>query len=132
MTTGRKSVRVFLMAVSCQLLQVSVPAAGQVTSPEPGVLPPPSGAFGVGRVTVLWTDQSRIEPLAPNHEPRELMVDIWYPADSAGRTTAEYLDAAAFEKALGVAGLQKQLGGAYDAIKAGAVRTHAVVDAPFA
>lgn len=95
-----------------------------------GALPPPSGPLGVGRVTVVWTDQSRIEPLAPNHESRELMVNIWYPADSAAGAVAEYLDAVAFERALGVAGFRKQFGGAYDVIKSGVVRTHALVGAP--
>ncbi len=59
------------------------------------------------------------------------MIDIWYPADSGTGAAAEYLNVTAFEQALGVDGLRKQLGGAYDAIKAGAVRTHAVAGAPF-
>ena len=39
------------------------PAYAQGT-PGPGVLPPPSGRYAVGRVTLHWTDRSRVEPLA--------------------------------------------------------------------
>jgi hypothetical protein len=60
------------------------------------------------------------------------MVDIWYPADATTGAAAEYFNAAAFEQALGADGLRNQLGGAYDAIRAGAVRTHAIAGAPFA
>jgi hypothetical protein len=55
--------------------------AAQPTSAGLGTLPAPTGRFGIGRVTVLWTDPSRIEPLAPRLKHRELMVNIWYPAD---------------------------------------------------
>lgn len=94
-------------------------------------LPLPTGQFPVGRISVEWTDASRIEPLAPDRSGRRLMVDIWYPADSASSTAAEYLDAPAYEQALGAEGLRKQLGAAYDAIRAGSVRTHAVAGARF-
>ena len=63
------------------------------------------------------------------------MVDVWYPGEksaSAGPTSAEYLNVAAFERGLGADGLRKQLGGSYDAIKSGRVTTHSVVQAPFA
>jgi pimeloyl-ACP methyl ester carboxylesterase len=107
-------------------------AMAEPTSDGIASLPPPSGPFAIGKVTVLWTDPSRIEPLEPNHKSRELMVDIWYPADPSAEATAEYLDFTAFELALGVDGLRKQFGTAYDAIKTGAVRTHATRGAPFA
>jgi pimeloyl-ACP methyl ester carboxylesterase len=95
-------------------------------------LPSPTGSFPVGRVTVEWTDRSRIEALSDERSGRRLMVDIWYPADASQGPPALYLDAAAFERALGEAGLRRQLGGAYDIVKAGGVATHAVVNAPFA
>jgi predicted dienelactone hydrolase len=94
-------------------------------------LPAPTGPLAVGRVTVEWVDRSRIEPLSPDHGYRALMVDIWYPADASPGASAPYLDAAAFERAIGAAGLRRQLGDAYDAIKEGRVQTHAVVSAPF-
>jgi hypothetical protein len=76
------------------------------------------GLLALGGLQSLWTDPSRIEPLAPNRSPRELMVDIWYPADSQTGAAAEYLNVTAFERALGAEGLRKQFSGAYDAIKA--------------
>jgi pimeloyl-ACP methyl ester carboxylesterase len=59
------------------------------------------------------------------------MVDVWYPAGASQGEPALYLDAAAFERALGETGLRRQLGSAYDAIKDGHVLTHAVVRTPF-
>jgi predicted dienelactone hydrolase len=98
---------------------------------EPGHLPNPTGPFAVGRVTVLWKDQSRIEPLSPNHTARALAVDIWYPADFATGDVAEYLNVTVLERALGADGMRQQFRAAYDAIKTG-VQTHAFVGAPFA
>jgi len=95
------------------------------------VLPAPTGPFAVGRVTVEWVDRSRIEPLSPDHGYRVLMVDIWYPADSSAGAAAPYLDASAFERAIGAPGLRRQLGGAYEAVREGRVQTHAVAGAPF-
>jgi platelet-activating factor acetylhydrolase isoform II len=94
-------------------------------------LPAPTGPFAVGRVTVEWVDRSRIEPLSPDHGYRTLMVDVWYPADASPAGPAPYLDVAAFERAIGAAGLRRQVGGAYDAIKEGRVQTHAVAGASF-
>src|SRR5260370_42058984 len=95
-----KSVRVgvLIMAVACQFPRAGLPANGQATSGGLGALPPPTGPFGVGRVTVHWTDTSRVEPLAADRAYRELMVDVWYPADSAAGPAAEYLDPSAFDK----------------------------------
>ena len=95
-------------------------------------LPPPTGPFAVGRVTVEWVDRSRIEPLSDDRGGRGLMVDIWYPAEPSGGPLASYLDVAAFERAIGAAGVRRQLEGAYDVVKAGRVETHAVAGAPFA
>src|SRR5512138_2947742 len=87
-------------------------------------LPPPTGPFPVGRITVEWVDRSRIEPLSDDRGGRRLMVDIWYPAESSGGPAAPYLDVATFERAIGAAGLRRQLQGAYDVVKAGGVQTH--------
>jgi len=94
-------------------------------------LPAPTGPLPVGRVTVEWTDRSRIEPLSPDRSNRALMVDIWYPADASDAPRAPYLDIAAFERAIGARGTRRQLEGAYDLIKDGRVQTHAVAGAPF-
>ena len=128
------SIRVagLIIAVVCQFPRAGVPAYGQATSTGPRALPPPTGPLAVGRVTVHWTDASRIEPLSPNRGPRELMVDIWYPADSASGPAAEYLDPSAFNQQRSAERLKGYLGTAYEAIKTGLVRTHAIQGAPFA
>jgi hypothetical protein len=74
-------------------------------------LPAPTGPLPIGRVTVEWTDRSRIEPLSPDRSYRALMVDIWYPANAADGPPAAYLDVVAFERAIGPAGTRRQLGG---------------------
>lgn len=109
--------------------------AAQSPSIGPCRLPLPTGPFGIGRVTVLYEDESTIEPLDPKLGPRRILVNVWYPADapaSKGIATAEYLDMAAFERVIGVDGLKTQLGASYAMIKAGSVVTHTVVRAPFA
>jgi dienelactone hydrolase len=61
------------------------------------------------------------------------MLDIWYPAGRQDGPRAQYIDAAAFEKALGTDGLSKFLGQrASDLVEAGQVQTHAVEGAAFA
>jgi dienelactone hydrolase len=44
--------------------------------------PAPTGAYAVGRMSMVWTDSSRRDPVDTTR-PRELPVWIWYPADSA-------------------------------------------------
>lgn len=96
-----------------------------------GRLPAPTGEFKVGRVTVHWTDASRIEPLSPDHDYRVLMVDIWYPAESSTGSLAPYLDTSTFEKALGPADFRSWFRDASDVVLKG-VETHATIAAPFA
>jgi hypothetical protein len=93
--------------------------------------PPPTGPFSVGKVTVHWTDESRIEPLSTNNDSRELMVDIWYPAEASSATHVEYLDVAAYYKALGAKGFKDYFGAASETVRQG-VKTHAVSGAPYA
>src|SRR2546421_9920258 len=66
-------------------------------------LPAPSGPFPVGRASFDWTEESRIDSLAP--EPgtkRELTVWIWSPASvNKSSSASEYIPAhwrAAFAK----------------------------------
>src|SRR5262249_43758515 len=92
---------------------------------------PPTGVFAVGKITVDWTDESRIEPLSDNHNSRELMVDIWYPAETSKAPPIDYLEVAAYEKALGTEDFRNFFGAASETIKRG-VKTHAVVGAPYA
>jgi predicted dienelactone hydrolase len=60
------------------------------------------------------------------------MVDVWYPAKAASGPAAEYLDRSAFDQPETAERLKGYLRGAYDAVKAGRVRTHAVQGATFA
>jgi hypothetical protein len=106
----RKTRRSLLAVGKYLLVQVAVfGVCGTDSAKSSAVasLPPATGPFAVGKVTLHWTDESRIEPLSPNHEPREVMVDIWYPAEPSNAVPADYLDAAAYEKAIGADGFQK-------------------------
>jgi predicted dienelactone hydrolase len=57
------------------------------------VLPAPTGPYAVGRMEYDWTDQSRVDPLAPHAgTKRELVVWAWYPAAHVpGAQPAPYL-----------------------------------------
>lgn len=117
------------------ILTSGICAPAQAPGDTSGRLPAPTGPFGVGRLTLLCEDSSRLEPLDSTAAPRRIMADVWYPTErsaSTDRKLAEYLDVAAFERALGADGLRKQLGGSYDAIQSGRATTHSVVEAPFA
>lgn len=96
-------------------------------------LPAPTGAYGIGRVTLVCEDVSRLEPLDSTPGPRRIIVDVWYPAERSGREedSAEYLDITAFERSLGASGLRRQLGQSYDAIRSDRVKTHSIAQAPF-
>src|SRR5260370_5259019 len=108
---GRLSAFIFriIFNMTCLITVVSA-AAGQATKPEPTALPVPTGPFGIGRVTVHWTDGSRLEELATDHRNRELMLDIWYPAETHDGPRAQYLDAVALERLSGPNGLSEPLG----------------------
>ncbi len=46
--------------------------------------PAPSGPHGVGTQRLFFTDKSREDPFAPTRgQPRELLANVWYPADVA-------------------------------------------------
>ena len=53
------------------------PPAGLVTS-----LVPPTGHYQAGTAWLDLVDPTRIDPLSPDHEHRELSVRVWYPAAS--------------------------------------------------
>jgi len=99
------------------------------------LLPNPTGPYPVGRVSYYWIDSARPEPLAAASPAyRELMVDIWYPAETtAGKAPVPYLpDLASAEKLLGEAVAKKQFGAAYNQIVNRRLSTHAQEGAPFA
>ncbi|WP_406110842.1 alpha/beta hydrolase [Kitasatospora purpeofusca] len=64
------------------------------TGPGPIDLPGPTVRRTVGTVSLRLVDQDRQDPFAPVPGPRELMVQLWYPATgTAGRARAAYTTA---------------------------------------
>jgi len=134
MTDCKKTLGFFALAAIYFLCQTAVAATSATDSgksPAIAALPPATGPFAVGKVTVHWMDETRIEPLSPNHESRELMVDIWYPAEPSNAVPADYLDVAAYEKAIGADGFQNFFREASETLRQG-VKTHAFAAAPYA
>jgi len=124
--------KVFI-ATTCLVVLASSAGGGELADARQGVLPVPSGTRGIGRKTLQWTDSARFEPLAPDRRNRELVVDIWYPAEPRTGPVAQYINFAAFDQALGTTGLRSLLGApAADLVRAGGVQTHAIEGAPFA
>ncbi|WP_266364395.1 alpha/beta hydrolase [Tellurirhabdus rosea] len=70
--------------ISVIFLLLSIPPllAQSVTTPEP------TGAYGVGRRLLEWTDESRREP-ADSTQPRRLPIWVWYPAPKQPASKAE-------------------------------------------
>src|SRR6266849_1559764 len=55
-------------------------------------LPAPTGSFAVGRAIYDWTDDAKLDTLAPvPGTKRELLVWIWYPS-AAGQSAARMDD----------------------------------------
>src|SRR5256885_14740540 len=51
-------------------------------------LPTPTGPFAVGRAIYDWTDDTKLDTLAPvPGTKRELLVWIWYPSAEIGRAS---------------------------------------------
>ena len=116
----------------CGLLVSAAEGAEPVVAVD---LPRPTGPHAAGRGTFHWTDAARGDVLAAQPSARrELMVDVWYPADGkASGRRADYLpDLTAMRRAVGDKALRDHLGTAYDVVAAGRVRTHAIEGAPFA
>src|SRR5215470_15217250 len=134
MTMYGKMCGFFALAAAIYFLcqtAVAGTAADSAKGPMLGALPATTGPFAVGKITVHWTDESRVEPLSPNHEPRELMLDIWYPAESSNAVPADYLDEGAYEKALGADGFQNFFRESSETLRKG-VKTQAFAAAPYA
>ena len=69
-------------------------------------LPPPTGPFQIGTVSLHLIDTSRPDPWVPSDRTRQLMIQIWYPADHADSyPRAPYTTPAtarAWQKSIGV------------------------------
>ena len=57
------------------------------------VLPTPTGSYRVGRASFHGIDKSRPEPFTEDpSDHREVLFQIWYPAEPGGGTVAPYVD----------------------------------------
>lgn len=96
---GRHRIRLMAGALLTVLLTVAI--ALPVVLPV-FRFPDPDGPYGIGTVTYHWTDTSRDEVFLETPAPRELMVQVWYPATKPVSSSARsyYVDdAAAFSAA---------------------------------
>ncbi|MCW2883961.1 MAG: hydrolase [Streptosporangiaceae bacterium] len=114
-------------AVPSETVSRSVPSATPTpasgTAPLALTLPAPTGKDQVGTVALHLVDPTRTDPLVPGHQPRQLMISIWYPAaHTHGYPTAPYTPAAAATH------LEAGLGTSPDAVTLPATVGH--VDAP--
>jgi predicted dienelactone hydrolase len=67
---------------------VVLSASGAIQTQGNGLnlkLPAPSGPHQTGRVALRLVDKNRTDSLAPTPRLRELMIQIWYPANNADR-----------------------------------------------
>ncbi|MER5510470.1 hydrolase [Streptomyces sp. NPDC002766] len=121
-----------LSAVAATLLPgITAPTASagpRTTGPLKPVLPPPSGPYPVGTVSLRLVDRTRTDPWVPSRPYRELMISVRYPARTVdGHPTAPQMlpgEAAAF------AALNSFTGVPADAVDWSATRTHAHEGAP--
>jgi len=97
---------------------------------SPTALPAPTGRYAIGRVEFDWTDSSRTETLAAEAGARrELVVELWYPADagSRGQGPADYVPhAEALDRAPAAERLRQLFGAAWPAVVSGSIDSHAI------
>ena len=124
----------FLVTLSFIYLSLCSQILG-LTSETKDVLPPPTGAYGVGRVSFHWLDNSRVEAMSkdPNAR-RELMVHLYYPIQPGNKSEpAPYFPDVELmkdyeEKHFGKNFMREEYGESYDSIFT--ARTHTVAGAP--
>ncbi|MDP9869735.1 alpha/beta hydrolase family protein [Streptosporangium brasiliense] len=66
-------------------------AASSAAPSRTPFLPEPTGSHPVGTTSLYLKDTSRPDPWVPTVKARELMVSLWYPAESPGRRRAQYM-----------------------------------------
>ena len=92
------------------------------------VAPAPTGTYAVGRMSMVWTDSSRRDPV-DSTRARELPVWIWYPAAPAPDTERQPALPPAWQ-ARRIETLTQKLGPAV-ARAAGSLKVHARIAAPW-
>lgn len=109
-----------LLAVTALTLALPAsPAAADTLS-----LPAPTGRQPVGVTSLYLKDTSRPDPWVPSVPYRELMVNVFYPAASAGGVTKQFMTEAEAQAVLDEAEIT-----GIPAERMATVKTHAVVDA---
>ncbi|WP_280674814.1 alpha/beta hydrolase [Kitasatospora sp. MAA19] len=73
------------------------------------LLPRPTGRYAVGRDTLHLVDPRRTDPWVPQSGPRQLMVDLYYPAVAGSGTPAPYMSTAEATALINYAGLSGPL-----------------------
>jgi dienelactone hydrolase len=119
--------RVLAQEQTINSLRQPQPSASKLASP---ILPEPTGAYGVGTAVFHLTDNSRPDSLAKKTgQFRELMFQVWYPADAAPEgSAAPYIPNAALLQALKDEQHDGQDPAVFDSWKD--VHTFAAMDAP--
>src|SRR5262249_37769797 len=93
-SANKSAVAMRLLTLATCAVVLSVSGASQNQSGRlKRELPTLTGKLAVGRTSFHWVDASRPEAMTDNPDDRrELMVTIWYPAESATGETAPYID----------------------------------------
>jgi predicted dienelactone hydrolase len=96
------------------------------------ILPTPGGSSPIGRVTYHWIDSTRRDSLAKDSlAPREVMVDVWYPATQTTGDAAPYFPHfSMLRRLLPDSVLRSRFAPGYAAAVTGRLITHATEDAP--
>jgi predicted dienelactone hydrolase len=82
--------RVGLATLLCWILGLIVWL--DIERTRPVTLPAPTGPYAVGRAAFDWIDEARSDSLIAGEKGRELVVWVWYPANSvAGTTPTPYM-----------------------------------------
>jgi predicted dienelactone hydrolase len=92
------------------------------------VLPAPTGPYRVGRASFVRTDVSRPETVTDDPaDKREVLFQIWYPAERTGGTVAPYLDQIPDDEVfryafVGIDGLMRTRSHAFTGVKISSAR----------
>ena len=123
----------FVLTLSFIYLALCAQILG-LTSETKDVLPPPTGTYGVGRVSFHWLDSSRAEPMSKDPKARrELMVHLYYPTkpNNQGQPAPYFPDVELMrdyeEKSFGKNFMREEYGDSYDSIFT--ARTHTIARA---